>query len=119
MFSVRKAQLEAMVEAHRSLLVEQAVAQIERLWPAVHRAAEPASLHARVHRILCAGMDLGLTEESALLRYLNVALALGDDFANDPALPEAQAVVRGAFTPGRKIDELVKIARSELRRRAV
>ena len=54
---------------------------IEKHWPGTHRDTPAEVLRGRVQRTLAAARSAGITEAADALRYLNLTLLLGEDFA--------------------------------------
>ncbi|MFP2929092.1 hypothetical protein ACLESO_28605 [Pyxidicoccus sp. 3LG] len=119
MLTVRRVQMAELSRARRGAFIDVAVGQVVRHWPAVSESLSSEALRAHVERVVEAGAALGLDTEGELLRYVNVALALGDGSFREAVHPEAAAIEAGAWTPRQKLEKLVGLARRELRRRAV
>jgi hypothetical protein len=115
MLTIRRHQLTAFRRRLLDAFVEDALAAVARHWPQVYRATEEGALRTRIRRNVRRALDVGLTTEGELLRYLNVALALGDDFLEQ--VPAAGTVLTDLRTPPEKLEEWVRLATRELRRR--
>lgn len=81
---IRPAQLAALTDLSRRRLVVGAVAHLRDEHPERWGEAPEAAVTAWCERRLARGQELGLVEEAALLRHLEVASRLGERFADSP-----------------------------------
>jgi hypothetical protein len=118
MLTIRREQMAELASARQDAFVDAAVGEVARHWPAVPASMPAAELRAHVERVIHAGRALGLDTQGELLRYLNVALALGAGTFREALPPEAAAIEASPWTPKQKLEKLVGLARRELMRRA-
>lgn len=81
---IRPAQLEALAALSRRRFVDNAVLHLRQEHPERWAAAADASVRAWAERRLARGEALGLIEEAALLRHIEVASRLTERFAESP-----------------------------------
>ncbi|MCY1018178.1 hypothetical protein [Pyxidicoccus sp. MSG2] len=113
MLVVRSAQVATLAQGRYELYLDKATDLVAEHWPSILAASGRDDLRARVRRLSDEARGQGFETQEQWLRYVNVALALGDGFSQRPAF---SAVLHGPLTPGEKIEELVALSRSELRK---
>lgn len=113
MLRVRSAQVATLEQGRYEMYLDKATDLVAEHWPSALEASGRDGLKARVRRLSDEARGHGFETQEQWLRYVNVALALGDGFSK---LPAFSAVLLGPRTPGEKIEELVSLSRSELRK---
>lgn len=93
MFIVRQAQVEAFSRAAIDDFIERLIARLEEVFPEQSGALGPAGLEARVREGLERAGRWGIEREYHLGLYVDVMMALGPHFDEDPGLPWARAVL--------------------------
>lgn len=114
MLQLRPEQVAALSAKIDEALVTMVIGEVETHWAVVARSTPPDALRERVRELIAKCRQHGFRTESQVLRYVNVAMALGDDFESLPAMAEIAAK---PLTPGEKVEMWVLAARAELRRR--
>jgi hypothetical protein len=118
MLTIRREQMEAF----HADAVQRFAARMGRLlqgtWPDLFRELGPEGFRALLARGIQRSMAHGLTRQLDIARYLNVMLALGEDFETAPATAWAVEILQdAALTPERKMDLLSERTLRELRGR--
>jgi hypothetical protein len=115
LLKIRREQLAALTETSVDAFVPQAVAMARTHWP--RRCAElgPEGLEARVAAAIATARRYGVTTRRDALRFVNLDLALGARFHEDPRYPWAAAILqRPGVHPSMRVDLLVDQARDVL-----
>ena len=111
MLEIRTAQVLSLQGAELAAYIEDALPVIRECWPHLQHT-EDDELRARLHRQAHAAFAAGLRSRSEWLRWLNVAIALGDEFVSQP---RAAAILRAHTPPGARLERLVRWAETTLR----
>ncbi|HEX8695895.1 MAG TPA: hypothetical protein VF746_25995 [Longimicrobium sp.] len=112
---IRDEQLRVLGEAARERFVRGALEKLRKHWPGAFRELGEAAARARVERAVAEAEGFGIRAEADVLRFVNLAFALGDGFAADPRRPWARALLADtALTPTERLDRLVELALDEL-----
>lgn len=105
MLVIRAQQMRIFDEAMQRAFERRAVEHIGTRF-GVNEATEP-----RVRRGIRAAHALGLTDQSDILRYLELMFTLGDDFDRSGRFPEIETILRsGKYRPEVKIDLATQLA---------
>lgn len=91
-FRLRQPHWEALRSLARQGFVERALAIIARTWPHTYRRRGEAEMRRFVHRGITRARGHGITGRRSVLHFLNLQLALGEDFDQ---LPWATGLLRG------------------------
>ena len=111
MLVIRQQQRFALASEELDTYLQRVISDVLRCWPRLGRGSEDA-LHHRIRRHANAAASVGLRTHGEWLRYLNVAIALGDDFADRP---EARRILGSRRPAGLRLNELVRWAETTLR----
>jgi len=92
-FIVRQAQMEAFSRAAIDDFIDLVIARLWDVFPDECRALGPAGLDARVREGLERAARRGIELEYHLRLYVDVVMALGPQFDEDPSVPWAGALL--------------------------
>lgn len=108
MLTLRSSQLDSLGDNSRDRFITDAMAILSRHWPA-EAARRQESLRVDVEQNVSRAMQYGWLEEKEILRYLNVAFALGSNFADDTRYPWATRLLADdTIHPKMKLEILVQ-----------
>jgi len=110
MMTVRNAQMKVLAVAARQVFERRASDHLASFFPDLPECADRRQLLARVRRGVEEARLYGIESERDLLRWLNVAAALGEDFAENPRYPWAARVLSSPLSPSSKMERLSKTA---------
>lgn len=113
MLQIRAAQMFVFEHAAYRAWAKAVLPEVRRCWPSLAGQTD-AALCERLHRAAREAARLGLVTRGQWLRYANVVLALGDDFAADA---EARAILEKPSPPAARLEKIVRWAASTLRGR--
>lgn len=111
---VRTAQVLSLLSPEIERYLEEALPELSEAWPGLLRGGADHLLRERMRLHARAAYMVGLRSRGEWLRYLNVAIALGDNFAGTP---EAAAILGADLPPGARLEQLVRWAETSLRSR--
>jgi len=115
LFAVRAAQLQAFDEALDPGGLSALVTRAREAWPQQAARLGDAGLRAHVEEAAAAAERHGFQDRSHLWSYVNVTLALGLGFVEDPRYPWAQTVLgRSDLPPAAKSELLVQRTQAAL-----
>ncbi len=107
MLSIRREQLEALGLGRREAFIDRLVEKLRQHWTTECAALDDAALRQRVGDVMDRAARYGLRAEVDVARYVNITMALGPTFDEDPRYPWARAILEEeAFTPGKKVERL-------------
>jgi hypothetical protein len=87
---LRHPQWRALQAVARERFVERTLAIVETCWPATFRSRGQEAMRLLVERALLSARGFGVTDRPGVLRWINLTLALGEDF---PARPWAARIL--------------------------
>lgn len=114
MLNIRSEQWSVLRDDELVDYVELALPLLHEHWPNLQLIHSDEDLRGRIRAHARGAAALGLDQQGHWLRYLNVAVALGDDFA---AHPEARRILRDRRPPAIRLDMLTRWAQTSLRSR--
>ncbi|WP_164017518.1 hypothetical protein [Pyxidicoccus trucidator] len=115
MMRIRREQLDVLALTRREAFIDRLVAQLRKHWSEECEALEDAALRERVGDAIDRAAKYELRAEVDMARYVNVTLALGPAFDEDPRYPWARAILEEeAFTPGKKVERLCALTTEAL-----
>jgi hypothetical protein len=119
MLTIRAAQMEALSRERAEECKARLRKMAARCWPEVSARLGDAGLRACVDGAFASCTGRGICGEDDLARYLNVALALGPGFEEDPRYPWARRVLEDAsLRPAARIERLSALTADALRAEA-
>jgi hypothetical protein len=117
MLIIRDAQLTALAEARRKNFVLRVMALIEKHWTEQAGGMGEAALRDLVERGIAKANSYNIDDESDVARFINVQMALGQDFDSGSKYPWAAIILlEEAFTGSRKTERICDFARETLER---
>ncbi len=111
MLEIRADQLLSLQGSELEIYIAEALPVIRECWPHL-RYVDEVELRARLRRHAYAAFAVGLHGRGEWLRWMNVAIALGDEFASSPG---AARILRNRTSPGARLERLVQWAEATLR----
>lgn len=116
MLTIRRPQLKALGKPGRELLAERAVASLRAHWPQRCFEMGADGTAALVAAAIDTAEARGFRTDQQLLRFINLAMALGAGFPQNRDMPWAREILRDArLTPDGKLDRLFEKAVRYLR----
>lgn len=97
MFVIRESQLDAIRAAQGERFIDDAARRLGESWPQRIALLGPAGFRTVVEQVIADALALGFTEDADVLRYANIAIALGRDFATNPSYPWAKKILSSAL----------------------
>jgi hypothetical protein len=118
MLTIRREQLDVLAQTRREAFIDRLVAQLRKHWTSECEALESDALHERVGDAIDRAAKYELRAEVDVARYVNVTLALGPAFDEDPCYPWARAILEEeAFTASKKVERLCALTAEALSKR--
>jgi hypothetical protein len=107
---IRNAQAQVLAAAPRRAFEQRAADHLARFFPHLPEGAVGRLLLARARRGIQEASLYGIESERDLLRWLNVAAALGEDFAQNPKYPWAARILASPLSPSSRVERLSQTA---------
>jgi hypothetical protein len=110
LLKIRDSQMRALCHDGEDRFIERAAHHLARFFPHLFESFNRELLIARVRRGVEQAAIYGIASERDLLRWLNVAAALGEDFAKNPKYQWARRILESPLLPSDKAERLSRTA---------
>ncbi|MFP2908328.1 hypothetical protein ACLESD_25405 [Pyxidicoccus sp. 3LFB2] len=115
MLRIRREQLDVLALTRREAFIDRLVVQLRKHWASECAGLEDALLRERIGAAIDRAAKYELRAGVEVARYVNVTMALGPGFDEDPRYPWARAILEEeAFTPEKKLERLCTLTEAAL-----
>lgn len=106
MIDIRPDQLQMFLEKARKTFVGRVVAYLKANHAEWAQTLQPAELDAVIRRQVAAAEGYGLTSEVAVVQFIEIGFAFGEDFHSSGKYPEAERILLQDVDSGVKVQQL-------------
>ncbi|HEV7403997.1 MAG TPA: hypothetical protein VGO11_13750 [Chthoniobacteraceae bacterium] len=110
MIEIRPDQMEIFEERSRASFVRRAAAYLREAHEAALSAIDEPALEALIHRQSAVAQGYGLSSELAVMQFIEIGLAFGEDFHGARKYPRAEEILGSRRDGAAKIRELLQAA---------
>jgi hypothetical protein len=112
--TIRQQQLKALRAASREEFVRQVAEHVRECWPDAHASLGVAGMRQYVRAAIDRAEAYGISTQYGVVGFVDLLLALGDDFDTNDAFPWAREILTRDVPAREKIDTLELYAREVL-----